>query len=837
MKSRNYLINPAKFFLTFVIALGVAGVGSSSEISLSKAINYLQHVDENSSQEIIDVSIERLYIAVERRNSTAMFALGDYFVTLGDESTVARGVNLLNEAVAEGYYPAAIYLYKHHIGNGDVQSAIMPLKSLADKDNPNAILKLVSHYISGQQEEQDIAAAESYLNSIINNDKLPLSLLRRIQDARSKILSIKVFHTSSGSEINAIIAELEDLSVENSVQALNALAVLFDRGSDGVEPNKSKSLSYWSKSAQLSNPRALFELGKRYVSGDGVSLDIEKGYSLIEQSKDKGFKNAELYLARNALAGKYDKVSVEEASNALKIAYENGDLGAGVAWASSMLKREQESDGDVSQKQALGLLKELMEERFPPAVFAMSTLHFHTANDETNGLIIDALTDLTESEDIQLSVRSAMQLVNYYNTVPDFNSQYDETSRRLIRLILESGSANAQFLLSKVFLNEDGNLYNPVLGASYLEDAYKSGYGPAKIQYALTLVTGDELDTDYEQGLAILKAEADDGSVQAKKAYANLLLRPSQSFTDTTRGYEILEVLVNEGKYPQASKRLGLAYFFGRGIEQDYAKAEKYLKEASAQGEADASLILGKGYLSGIQFEKDYAKADVYLKKAVRDGELSGLIGLGDIAWRSRDNQLALQYYKRAEAEGLPQGKLKIALAYLNPRRLPGKQREGLDILEDLSKGGYVEASIQLANIYRTGRFDIGGDLTKALRYFDHAINLGDEASAGLKLTLLAEINDLENDFPKILVLYDELTDRGKAAFVRTSFSRASRHLAYILQSKLKKLDHYKLELDGLVGSGTLRAIDEYCRDDALNGACFTPSWSYQNVLRILRAQ
>ena len=60
----------------------------------------------------------------------------------------------------------------------------------------------------------------------------------------------------------------------------------------------------------------------------------------------------------------------------------------------------------------------------------------------------------------------------------------------------------------------------------------------------------------------------------------------------------LLHLLADEGN-PNGQFNLGLAYYNGQGVRQDFAQAMKWLRKAADQGVAGAQFILGDMYAYG----------------------------------------------------------------------------------------------------------------------------------------------------------------------------------------------------------------------------------------------
>jgi len=67
----------------------------------------------------------------------------------------------------------------------------------------------------------------------------------------------------------------------------------------------------------------------------------------------------------------------------------------------------------------------------------------------------------------------------------------------------------------------------------------------------------------------------------------------------------------------EAQYELGMRYLLGRGEEEDYKKAAKWITKAAEQGHTHAEFNLGWMYYEGLGVTQNYDAADKWTKKAV----------------------------------------------------------------------------------------------------------------------------------------------------------------------------------------------------------------------------
>ena len=68
---------------------------------------------------------------------------------------------------------------------------------------------------------------------------------------------------------------------------------------------------------------------------------------------------------------------------------------------------------------------------------------------------------------------------------------------------------------------------------------------------------------------------------------------------------------------------LGMMYFEGNGVEQDYIKAKQWFEKSAQQGDAYARFRLGVIYEDGTGVEQDYTKAKQWYEQAAQQGDAS----------------------------------------------------------------------------------------------------------------------------------------------------------------------------------------------------------------------
>ena len=135
-----------------------------------------------------------------------------------------------------------------------------------------------------------------------------------------------------------------------------------------------------------------------------------------------------------------------------------------------------------------------------------------------------------------------------------------------------------------------------------------------------------------------------------------------------------------------ALTNLGLQYYNGRGVPQDYVQARQWYEKAAAQGNANAQFMLGLIYANGQGVPQDYAMAREWYEQAAVQGNANAQNNLGALYFNGRgvlgmlfhfgqgmpqDYAKARQWYEKAAAQGHGQAQSNLGLQYQHGRGVP----------------------------------------------------------------------------------------------------------------------------------------------------------------------
>lgn len=136
----------------------------------------------------------------------------------------------------------------------------------------------------------------------------------------------------------------------------------------------------------------------------------------------------------------------------------------------------------------------------------------------------------------------------------------------------------------------------------------------------------------------------------------SLATLPSSSFTGCRKAAE-------DGE-PSAQFTLGMCYYEGKDVEQDWDQAIIWFQKAASQGQLEAQYNLGLCYYNGQGVSKDKGKACEYFALSADQGLPEALLSLGIIAYDDKDSQSAFLLFEKAAQHGCAQAQYNLGVCY-----------------------------------------------------------------------------------------------------------------------------------------------------------------------------
>ena len=183
----------------------------------------------------------------------------------------------------------------------------------------------------------------------------------------------------------------------------------------------------------------------------------------------------------------------------------------------------------------------------------------------------------------------------------------------------------------------------------------------------------------------------------------------------------------------EAAFYLGQMYFEGNGVKRSYGQAREWFIKAADAGNTDAMRMLGYFYLAGVGVVPSEAEGTAFYEKAIALGDPEAIAQYGSILFQgygcvARDEVKAKEFLENAGNEALSCGNADVLLAVA---RVYGYyatdwscNERFLYWEEQAADLGSVDAMMYLADAYR-GFYGIPQNLAKVIEFTERAAETG----------------------------------------------------------------------------------------------------------------
>jgi TPR repeat protein/membrane associated rhomboid family serine protease len=177
-----------------------------------------------------------------------------------------------------------------------------------------------------------------------------------------------------------------------------------------------------------------------------------------------------------------------------------------------------------------------------------------------------------------------------------------------------------------------------------------------------------------------------------------------------------------------AQFNLGLNYYKGQGVEQNYTEAAKYFRKAAEQGHATAQCYLGLMYGNGRGVEKDEYEAVKWYRKSAEQGFAGAQKNLGVMYMNGQgveqDYAEAVKWYRKAAEQGDAGAQRNLGLMYDNGRGVEQDYAEAVKWYRKAAEQGDALAQCILGIMYMNGQ-GVEQDYAEAVKWYRKAAEQG----------------------------------------------------------------------------------------------------------------
>ena len=186
------------------------------------------------------------------------------------------------------------------------------------------------------------------------------------------------------------------------------------------------------------------------------------------------------------------------------------------------------------------------------------------------------------------------------------------------------------------------------------------------------------------------------------------------------QNFRIYEKAAKKGD-ANAQNNLGDCYYFGRGVQQDYAKAVFWYAKSAEQGNANAQKSLGVCYYNGQGVKQDYAKALSWYAKSAEQGNADAQCYLGHCYYFGQgvrqDYAKALSWYAKSAEQGNVNAQYNLGLCYYYGKGVEQDYAKAVSWYAKSAEHGDADAQCYLGHCYYFGQ-GVKQDYAKALSWY-----------------------------------------------------------------------------------------------------------------------
>ncbi|MCU6432801.1 sel1 repeat family protein [Undibacterium sp. Jales W-56] len=156
-----------------------------------------------------------------------------------------------------------------------------------------------------------------------------------------------------------------------------------------------------------------------------------------------------------------------------------------------------------------------------------------------------------------------------------------------------------------------------------------------------------------------------------------------------------------------AQTKLGVMYFHGGGVAQDYQQALDWFRKAADKGHAGAQTNLGLMYSNALGLPQDSKKAAYWYQKAAAQGYPVAYLNLGVLYSAGegvrQDLKQALISYQKAAYQGNPHAQYRLGTMYANGNGVPHDDKKAVFWYAKAAEQGLSSAQFNLGMKYLNG--------------------------------------------------------------------------------------------------------------------------------------
>ena len=505
--------------------------------------------------------------------------------------------------------------------------------------------------------------------SFITLVTLSLFVLTGCFDAKSS--SGKTSKAPKG-KIKALIKKAEKNNVDAMVKVADSYYYC-----NGVEGDLKEAFKWYSKAAEAGDPYAMFKLGTLYKNGEGVKSDYIQGEKLQKKAADAGYLDAMIEVWGENLyetpSDKLDRVinAIEgkDTQDKPKTRLSREQLGNKIFEAASKSKGNDKNyylgmcyfhgiGTEKDEEKALKLMNTAAKKGSTKAYNFFSDYYYKKDNQQalkfaekyakkTGAVGWYFLASLKSTIETDKRNRGLSEDDLILNIDDEIEKTRDPIYKaELIKLKNETKKYRAQLLKKRAKEIKTNN---------YSEDyalAVKSGFAPAMVELAYI--------------------EDKKGNITHKfELYTEAYKKGCERANYYLKGDDYLEYLASIADKDKEAQYLLGKLMLEDGRDQNFEKGFKLVSQAYANGVSDAVYELADCYYYGKGTQEDKAKAFTFYSEAAKGGNDEAQYMLGEYYMNAygnvaEDPKLAFEWFSKASEQGHSKAKARLGICYFD---------------------------------------------------------------------------------------------------------------------------------------------------------------------------
>lgn len=481
-----------------------------------------------------------------------------YMIKLGDMYAEGNGV-AKNEKKALDYY-----------------------KKAAKKDNLEGVFKLGNAYYYGIGTKEKKSKGWDLLEKAADKGYMP---------AEKKVAQI--FYANDGyiyQNYEKAVRYFEKAANNGDMESQKKVGNFYLYG-DHVAKDYEKAFHYIEMAAKQGDPVAQYELAGMYYYGNGINKNLNEATKYYQMSADQGYAPAINKLGDLYVDGEGVPENIEKAIEYFRLAASLNDINAlvnlGNLYYSGKGVNENDQEAAKYYLKAIEAGKVKYDDQLKNLKNEIANLERNYPSSKNRpGITARELKVL--DDDIQVRKNLLEKLTNEITRPRGYGEAYnnmaelyrdgegveknEEEARKLFKLASDLGYAEAQYTMGLIYQEEKNN----GAAAACFENAAKQGH----------------VDATFEMGLIYWNENN-----KSKKC-----------------GFDYFKTASEEGNNG-ATFFLGKCYYYGKGVDQNYAEAAKYFKIAAEKGHGAANKMLGFCYYYGNGVPENKSLAAKYIRE------------------------------------------------------------------------------------------------------------------------------------------------------------------------------------------------------------------------------